>query len=152
MVGPRVIYEDLTTWLTHWMHAELTAARADGHHQATNFRVSGTEWHPDRHGGPEPDWQVIIRDDGANQTSIVTSSATVGITVLGGTKDHMDQAKAIADLVYAIAGDCAGLQPRNPIAAVIGGTSPVPVLDPDASAARLYMTLEVALAGRALAR
>lgn len=146
----RVIYQDLTSWLTHFLHQELEAARTAGLHTFTGIRISDAEWTPDRDGGTAPAWQVIVRDDGATRTSILTGDASAGITVLGGSKDRMDEPKRFADLVYAIASDCAGLQAENPVAAVTGGTSPVPVVDPSAETARLYMTLDLVVVGRAL--
>ncbi len=145
-MGSRVIFSDLELFLTDFIRDELAALPGDPY---AGVFVSNRFFDPDGDEPlPEPPFQVIVRDDGGPDTSIITNEPAVGITVLAG--DDPSQGKEATDLalvVKAIVKDSARVDPDNPIAAVLGATGPYKVTE-ESGRPRRYMTFELSVTGQ----
>lgn len=92
---------------------------------------------------------VVVRMDGGAQSSPLTFSCQVGISVLAGPRQDDALARRVASLVYAVATDMEiAFAPGSPITAVDYGacTTPVGVSD-DQDVARRYMTVSYLVVG-----
>lgn len=90
--------------------------------------------------------QVVVRDDGGPDTSVITSEPAVGITVLAMTEA---EANGLARMVKAIVRDCPGVDPGNPVAAVVASNGPYEVPE-ESTSHRRYMTFTFAVVGEPL--
>lgn len=144
-MGSRVIFSDLELFLTDFIRDELAALAGNPYPEVF---VSNRFFEPDEDDPqPEPPFQVIVRDDGGPDTSIITNQPSVGITVLGG--DDPTQGKEATDLalvVKAIVKDSARVEPGNPVAAVLAATGPYKVTE-ESGRPRRYMTFELSVTG-----
>lgn len=140
---PKVIDADIEAFLTGWLRREL-ALRSEAY--CLGVKVSNREPPPDT---AFPERLVVIRYDGGPDTSILTSEASVGVSVLAGTKDDPQDANDLARMVKALLKDCAATEPGNPISAVLTANGPYPVPE-DQPHARRYMTFTLALVGQQL--
>lgn len=135
---PLVVHDDLELFLTSWYRAAI-AARSEPVCQGVT--VNRTEQDKPK--------QIVIRDDGGPETSLLTGERSVGVSILAGTKANPKDAKDLANIAYALRSQIASPDPMNPVAAVIDSTAPVMV--PEAQErARVYFTLTLAVAGRLL--
>lgn len=143
----RVLPPDVELYLTRWLRDQL----ADRNDVPAGGRVATREWKPPTGdpGATPPTWQVIVRDDSGPDTSVITQEISVGISILAGTKENPTAASSLARLVKAIMRDAAGLQPGNPIAAVIGSLGPYAVAE-ETTYARRYMTFDLSVVGTPL--
>lgn len=145
-MGSRVIFSDVELFLTGRIRSELALLPGTSYEGAF---VSNRFYEPDPDvPRVDPPFQIIVRDDGGPDTSIITNEPLIGITVLGG--DDPTQGKEVTDLaliVKAIVKDCAGTEPDNPVAAVLGATGPYKVAE-ESGRPRRYMTFELAVTGR----
>lgn len=92
---------------------------------------------------------VVVRTDGGTQSSPLTFSCQVGISVLAGTRQNDALARRVASLVYAAATDMEIVfASGSPITAVNyrACTTPVGVSD-DQDVARRYMTISYMVVG-----
>jgi hypothetical protein len=146
--GPRIIEDDLELFLTGYLRRELPAL--PGGDYAGGF--ISNEYYPADPDQPDadPDWQVIVRDDGGPRTGIITSTPSAGITVLGSDNASKDFISALARVVRALVEDCAAVQTGNPVAAVLSSNGPYRVPDPSGHARR-YMTFTFSVVGHELA-
>lgn len=136
-----VIYGDLEVWLIQWYRTEL-AARGESYCQGVVVdRIEPPA------GEPLPERLLVVRFDGKNRTSVVTSDAAVGLSVLAGTKESPADAVDLANMVLALSERLPSADPLNPVAAVLGTTGPVQIED-ELDRARLYSTLDVSIAGQ----
>lgn len=136
-----VIYGDLELWLIGWYRVQL-AARSESYCQdVTVDRIEPAE------GDPYPARLLVVRFDGKNRTSVVTSDAAVGLSVLAGTKVAPKDAVDLANMVLALSEGLPSADPLNPVAAVLGTTGPVQIVE-DLDRARLYSTLDLSIAGQ----
>lgn len=142
MTGPRIIHSDLEGYLVQRFRTEL-AARPEPYCQnvtVDNKEPSGTTF---------PLRLLVIRDGGGSDTELLVGERDVGLSVLAGTKENPKECIDLALMVHAIARDLAGLQPGNPIAAVLDSGGPYPVPEQQ-QRARRYIPITVAVVGRAL--
>lgn len=86
---------------------------------------------------------LIIRDDGGPDVSFLTSEASVGFSVLAGTKSSPKPAWDLALLAHALLSQIAApgdkTVPRNPVAALLESSRPVMVGE-EQDRARVYFT------------
>lgn len=90
--------------------------------------------------------QVVIRDDGGPDTSVITSEPSVGVTVLAASEADADN---LAGMVKAIIRDSPGIEPGNPIAAVVQSFGPYEVPE-ESTSHRRYMTFTFSAVGSPL--
>lgn len=144
-MGSGVIFTDVELFLAHHIQDRLQqiAAGPPGRHQGLAAGVYvGNKYPPERR--PKT---VVVRDDGGPGTDIVTKQSSAGVTVLAGDDPTRDQdAKDLALLVAAIVAGCPGLEPGNPVAAVLEMNGPYKVPDP-AGQPRQYFTATLAVTG-----
>ena len=145
-MGSRVIFTDLEKFLTGHIRSELAAL--PGQPYSGGF-ISNQFYDPEKDElRPPPPYQIIVRDDSGPDTSIITQEPTVGVTVLmGDDASQGEEATDLALVVKMIVKDCAGTDPDNPVAAVLGASGPFKVPDPS-GIPRRYMTFELAVTGR----
>lgn len=138
-MADRVIHSDLEKFLCRYLRAALAGT---GSELATGVYV-GNEFPEQRR--PK---SVVVRDDGG-PAGLVTKQPAVGITVLAGD-DPADgqEATDLALLVEALMWGCPGIDPGNPVAAVLGSTGPSKVPD-DTGQPRRYLTFELSVVGTA---
>lgn len=141
---PRIEDPDIELFLTGWLRRELAARTTDPICQGV--KVSNREPEPPATFPPK---LVVIRYDGGPDTSLVSSEASIGVSVLAGTKDSPQEANDLARRVKAILKDCAAVEPGNPVSAVLASNGPYPVPE-DQPKARRYMTFTLALVGQEL--
>lgn len=142
MSDPLIGFDDLEIFLIGWYRAAL-AARPETYAQGvTVVRVE-----PPTDQLPTP--MLVIRDDGTTDTSFITGEASIGLTVLAGSKENPKPAKDLMRLVHALASQIPSADPSNPVAALLGRTGPFLVAE-DQPVARAYVTLSLAVAGRAI--
>jgi hypothetical protein len=144
MPDPAVLYDDLELFLTSWYRAALAARPEPVCANVTVLRVE-----PAADASTWPKKLLIIRDDGATDTSFVTAEASIGFTVLAGSKQNPKDAKDLARIVHALMPLIPSGDPANPIAALLSRVTPtlVPESQPHA---RAYIPATFAIAGRAL--
>lgn len=138
----RVLPPDVPMFLTGFIRREL-ALRPEpyckGNYVSNKFAPTGPN-------EPVRERQVVVRDDGGPDTSVITSETAVGITILAATEAD---ANGLARMVKAIVRDCPGVEAGNPVAAVLASNGPYEV--PEESAQhRRYMTFTFSVVGTAL--
>lgn len=138
-----IIHDDLELWMVGWLRAQL-AARPEPVCQGVTVNNKepqpGTEW---------PAKLVVIRYDGSSVIELHVDSAALAATIYAGTKASPKEANDLARIVRALIGDCARVEPGNPVAAVISISGPIPVPDAGPKAVR-YIPSELAVVGSAL--
>lgn len=144
MTDPLVIHDDLELFLTGWYRAALAARSEPVTDDVTVVRVE-----PAGDASTWPKRVLVIRDDGATDTSFLTAEASVGFTILAGTRENPKDAKDLARIVHALASQIPSGDPANPIAALLSRTTPVLVPE-EQSRARAYFPATFAIAGRPL--
>lgn len=142
MAEPPVIHSDLELFLTAWYRAELAARPEPVCADVFVDRVESTKT-------PAPRRQLIVRDDGIVQTSFLTGRASIGLTVLAGTKANPKDAKDLGRIVLALASQIASPDPTNPIARLATATGPYLVAE-QSTFARAYIPVTFDVVGRAL--
>ena len=142
MGDPLVIFDDLELFLTGWFRTAL-AARPEP--VCAGVEVERTESKKT----PTPRRQLIIRDDGIVRTSFVTGRASIGLTVLAGTKENPKDAKTLARIVLALASQIPSPDPSNPIARLASFSGPSLVPE-QAALARVYTAVAFDVVGHAL--
>lgn len=131
----RVVYGDLELFLTGFIRRELAERGETGVFVSNQFP------------NPSRSKAVVVRDDSGPDTSAVTMSPTVGITVLAGDDPTQGaEATRLAQLVKAIVKGSARVEAGNPVAAVLGSTGPFKVPD-ESGQPRRYMTFELSVVG-----
>lgn len=143
-MSPRVVPADVVLWLTGWMRAELAALTA-------TYPVCADVVVRDKEpaDGTFPDKLVVINLVAAVDTSIITSETDFGVSTLAGTKENPKPADDLARIVHALMKDSAGMQPGNPIAAVLASNGPYAVPE-DQARARRYSTYTLSTVGSPL--
>lgn len=146
-MGNRVIFTDLEKFLTGYIRDELAAL--PGLPYSGGF-VSNQFYTPDPEvPGDPPAYQIIVRDDSGPDTSVITQEPNVGITVLlGDDPSQGEEATELAQVVRMIVKGCAGIEPGNPVAAVLGSSGPFKVAE-QSGRPRRYMTFELSVSGQA---
>jgi hypothetical protein len=144
-VGKDVIFTDVEMFLAHHIQDRLDgiAAGAPGRHQGLAAGVYVGNTHPPTKRAKA----IVVRDDGGPTTGTFTKQVSAGFTVLAG--EDLSQAQDATDLallVAAIVAGCPGLDPGNPVAAVLSMNGPYKVADPSGQPRR-YFTATLALAG-----
>lgn len=87
--------------------------------------------------------QVVIRNDGGPDTSVITSEPSIGVTILAATEADADN---LAAMVKAFIRDSPGTQSDNPIAAVLASNGPYEVPE-ESMSHRRYMTFTPSVVG-----
>lgn len=141
MPDPAVIHADLELFLVNWYRDALAARPEDV--------CRGVEVDNREPTGDFPERLLVVRDDSGPDTSIVTGTRTVGLSVLAGDPDNPKDAADLAAIVHALRTQIPSPAPDNPVAAVLGSLGPhrVPESQPRA---RRYMTLTLSVVGKAL--
>lgn len=136
-----VLHVDLELFLVEWFRDQL-AARSESYCQGVEVdRVEpATPW---------PPRMLIVRFDGSTRTSVVSDEATIGLSVLAGTKAAPKDAADLARMVRALLETLPSGDPKNPVAALVNATGPVQV-EESQDRARLYVTADLVVAGTAL--
>jgi hypothetical protein len=93
-----------------------------------------------------PDRLLVVRFDGRTRTSQVTAEASVGLSMLAGTKAAPKDAMDLGLMVLALSERLPSGEASNPVAAVLSSTGPVQV-EEDADRGRTYVTLDLAEVG-----
>jgi hypothetical protein len=99
--------------------------------------------------GDFPDRLLVILDNGGTQTSLTTCEHSLGVKVLAGSKRNPTVAENAARAIYAVRTLIPSADPANPIAAILGGTPPVPITEEQDRASR-YATVTVSDVATAL--
>ncbi|MFC5930930.1 hypothetical protein [Cryobacterium melibiosiphilum] len=141
MADPLVIHADLMLFLTGWFR-EALAARPESYCQG----VVVTHQEPS---GDLPERCLVIRVDGGPDTSILTAERDVGLSILAGTKENPQEAIQLALMVHALRSQIPGLEPGNPVAAVLSSNGPFAVVETQ-PVARQYITLVLGVVGTLL--
>lgn len=132
-----VIFSDLELFLTGFVRAELLARGETGIYVGNQFP------------SPARPKTVVVRDDSGPDTSAVTMSPTIGVTVLAGDDPTQGtEASRLAQLVKAIIKGAARVEPGNPVAAVLATNGPYKVPE-ESGQPRRYMTFELSVVGSA---
>jgi hypothetical protein len=137
-VASSVKYDDLELFLTGWFRERL-AARPESYCQG--FVVDNKE-----PAGSFPARLLVVRFDGRTRSSVVSGEASVGLSVLAGTKTSPKDANDAAEMVLALAESLPAVEPGNPVAALVSSAGPFPVVEAQ-DRARRYMTLDLVVAG-----
>lgn len=141
---PILIHDDLELYLTARFRA-LLAARPEP--VCSEVAVDRVE--PDR---PYEEWPaklLVVRDDGTIDDELHVGQASIGLTVLAGTKRSPKVAKDLALIVRALIPLLPSPDPSNPIAAVLSVNGPY-MVDEAPERARVYMTATLAVVARAV--
>ena len=138
MADPLVLHSDLAMFLTQWFRAAL-AARTEEYCHGVVVTIRETD-------APR---QLIVRVDGGPDTSVISAEKDVGLSILAGTKENPKDAIDLALMVHALRSQIPGLEPGNPVAAVISSQGPFAVADLQPMA-RQYITLVLAVTGTPL--
>jgi hypothetical protein len=133
---------DLEDFLLAWYRLALQARPEPVCANVTVVRLESSKT-------PPPPKQLVIRDDGTSRESFLTGEASIGLTVLAGTKSNPKDAKDLARIVLALASQIPSPDPGNPFADIRSSTGPFMVPE-DATFARVYSAVTFAVAGRAL--
>ncbi|WP_137843859.1 hypothetical protein [Microbacterium sp. 2FI] len=142
MSDPLIAYDDLELYLLEWFRTAL-AERPEP--ECADVEVVRVEPPTD----DLPEKLLVIRDDGATDTSFITAEASLGFTVLAGSKENPKVAKDLARIVHALLSQIPSGDPANPFAALLSRTSPVLVQESQPKA-RAYATATFAIAGRGI--
>lgn len=142
---PAVRDADVALFLTEDIRRALAADPVPGCPVARGW-IAKTEWDPQRNDGQPPTWQVIVRDDGTSDVELHVGAASVGISVLAGSKDRPDPAERLARRVKTIVKLTPRVEPGNPIAAVTSFLGPYPV-EEASTYARQYLAVGLTVVG-----
>lgn len=137
-------HDDLEMFLLGWFRAALPAR--------PEAVCQGVEVVRDEPTTPVSEWparMLVIRDDGTSDSDILTGSASVGLTVLAGSREDPWEAKELARIVRALVATIPSGDPDNPVAAVLGRNGPFMVPE-NQPRARVYQTAELAVVERPL--
>lgn len=137
-----VLHLDMELFLVGWYRTHL-AARPEAYCQG--FSVDNKEPDPSK---PFPARLLVVRSDGATRTSMATANASVGLSILAGTKLMPKDAIDAALMVLALAEKLPAVELGNPVAALLASAGPF-VADEDQQRARRYVTLELSTVGTA---
>lgn len=136
-----VIPPDLELFLTGWLRSNIT--------DIPGLQVGNRI--PDGYDGSYP--LVVVRDDGGTQSANrVTFDRSIGVNVLGWTRNDTKPCRDLAARVYGVLtgepGILIGFAEGSRICAVVsdGCNGPYPVGE-DAAWCRYYMTVEYSTAG-----
>lgn len=145
-MGSNAIHADIELFLARHIKAKL-AALAAGPAGPYKELAAGV-YVGNRHPPTQRPKTVVVRDDGGPTTSVITRETTVGVTVLAGDDATQGQlATDLALLVSAIVQACPGLDPDNPVAAVITLNGPYKVPE-ESGQPRRYLTANLAVTGK----
>lgn len=136
---------ELTLFLTAEIRSKLEAL-ADPDFQAAQGWVGGREWSPPTPAAPPPKWQVIVRDDGIADGDLIVGDASIGLSVLAGTKANPTKANTLARIVKRIVKATPRAEAGNPVAAIQSFLGPYPV-DEASTYARRYMAATLTVVG-----
>lgn len=139
---PAVIYDDAELFLTSWYRSALAARPEPVCAGVAVGRAESPQ-------NPPPAKQLVIRDDGASRESFLTGEASIGFTVLAGTKLNPKDAKDLARIVLALADQIPFEDPANPFTGVRDSNGPYMVAE-DSPYARVYSAVTFGVAGRPL--
>lgn len=141
---PRVLPPDVVLWLTGWLRAELEALTA--RYPVCEGAVVRDKEPTD---GVFPEKLIVISAFTALDTSVITSENDYGVSTLAGSRENPKPADDLARIVHALMKDSAGMQPGNPIAAVLASNGPYAVPE-DQPRARRYSTYTLSTVGSPL--
>lgn len=142
VVDPAIIWPDMEAFLLPWFRTQLELRPEPVCASVRVVRVEPTE-------EPFPERTLVIRDDGISRTGFLTGDASVGLTVLAGSKENPADAKQLARIVLALCSQVPSPDPDNPVAAFLDSNGPylVPEAQPRA---RAYSNVVFGVVGSAL--
>lgn len=143
-MSPRVLPADVVLWLTGWMRTEL-ADLVPRYPACAGVVVRDKE--PSE--GEFPEKLVVINVAAVVDTSVITAETDIGVSTLAGSRENPKPADDLARIVHALMRGSAGMQPGNPIAAVLASTGPYAVPE-DQPRARRYSTYTLSTVGSPL--
>lgn len=142
VADPAIIWPDMELFLTSWFRTHLPLRP-----EPVCASVSVVRVEPSRE--PFPERTLVIRDDGISRTGFLTGDASVGLTVLAGTRENPADAKLLARIVLAMCAQIPSPDPDNPVA--VFSDSNGPFLVPEAQPrARAYSNVVFGVVGSAL--
>lgn len=142
MTDPLIVFDDLELFLIGWFQAAL-----DGRPEQVCADVDVVRVEPEGDVSTWPAKVLIIRDDGTSDDELHTGDASIGLTVLAGTKQNPKVAKDLARIVYALLALIPSADPGNPVAAVGDRNGPFLVAE-EQKRARAYMTATLRVVAR----
>lgn len=143
VVNPLTGYADLEMSLVDWYRVAIA-----GRPEEVCSGVEVVRVEPDA-ADVMPRRLVVIRDDGVSDTGLLTGEASIGVSVLAGTRERPDDAKDLARILHALATQIPAPGPTNPFTALVDRNGPYLVPE-NAPRARAYFTLTLAVAQSAL--
>ncbi|QOC26044.1 hypothetical protein IC744_06725 [Microbacterium hominis] len=143
MPDPILIHDDLELYLIRRFR-ELLSSRPEP--VCSDVKVDRVE--PSGESSSWPARVLIIRDDGTTDLELHTGEASVGFTVLAGTKKSPKEAKDLAAIVRGLIDELPSADPSNPVAAVTSRFGPVMVAE-NQDRARVYITATLRVVARA---
>lgn len=142
VADPLLVFDDLEMFLGAWFRIALA-----GRPEPECAGVDVVRVEPAGDASTWPEKVLVIRDDGTTDDDLNTGDASIGFTVLAGTRENPKVAKDLARIVYALIATIPSGDPANPIAAV--GTRNGPFLVDEAQKrARAYMTATLRVVSR----
>ena len=135
-----LLYLDLELFLTGWYRTRLAALNWT---VCEDLEVDRVEPDP---GQEFPRRLLVIRDDGRTRTSRSTSTQSVGLTALMGSKENPADAMELLQIVLALSESLPSTDSLNPVTAVLSSTGPTLITERQPHA-RAYATLELATTG-----
>jgi hypothetical protein len=139
-VSSSVQHVNLNLFLTGWYRREL-AARTEAY--CADVEVDTKEPGPN---DPFPERLLVIRWDGSSRTSVVSAEASVGLSVLAGSKTNPKDATDLALMVLALAEKLPAVEEGNPVTDLRGSTGPFDIAEQQ-DRARRYLTITLGVVG-----
>lgn len=138
---------DVTLFLTSEIRRGLVAL-ADAEFTLATGWIADREWSPppSTPNAVPPRWQVVVRDDGIADGELVVGDASVGISVLAGTKQFPASANRLARIVKRIVKATPRAEAGNPVADISSFLGPYPV-EEASTYARRYMAVTLTVVG-----
>jgi hypothetical protein len=140
-VASSVLHVDLELFLTTWFRREL-ALRPEAY--CKNVSVVITE--PSDPAKPFPARLLVIRWDGSSRTSALSAEASIGLSVLAGSKANPKDANDLVLMVQALAEKLPAVEQGNPVTDLRESTGPFAIAEQQ-DRARRYLTITLGVVG-----
>lgn len=144
MTGPVVVQADLVLWLTGWLREQLA-----GRPEEVCAGVEVGHREPDVKSGEFPARLVVIADSGSTGGDLLLADGSIRVSTLAGSPESPKECIDLSRIVHALVRSCAGLEPGNPVAAVVASRGPMAVPEEHPRARRLS-TFDLSIVGSEL--
>lgn len=135
-----VIHQDLALFLIGWYRSAV-AERPEAYCSDVVFdRVEPSP------GEPFPARLVVVSDDGGSVGRILTSSRSIRLSVLAGSKEDPSDALSLAAMLVALRTRIPGIEDGNPVTSV-GATNGPYLIAEEQPHARVYVSIIFGVAG-----